>query len=167
MQRTYSPGPQQLVVATTTSILYVALVRSSRVNVQHKTTEFVCDYEELRSKFSSMYVSDQVRAAQNFDRIGVTSALWEPCVANIFWSRKWPLSAYQILKSKKMMSLFGDWWYPCRCHSAVSGMQRQDALQGMWGKSSRPGCMICLEIWHQMHRSILLSMHLVQSLHLM
>jgi hypothetical protein len=75
MQRTYSPGPQQLVVATTTSILYVALVRSSRVNVQHKTTEFVCDYEELRSKFSSMYVSDQVRAAQNFDRIGVTSAL--------------------------------------------------------------------------------------------
>lgn len=75
MQHTYSPGPQQLVVATTTSILYVALVRSSRVNVQHEIAEFVCDLIELRSKFSSMYVSDQVRAAQNFERAGVTSAL--------------------------------------------------------------------------------------------
>lgn len=75
MQRTYSPGPQQLVVATTTSILYVALVRSSRVNVQQKIAEFACHFEELRSKFSSMYASDQVRAAQNFERIGVTSAL--------------------------------------------------------------------------------------------
>lgn len=43
--------------------------------MQHKITEFACDLEELRAKFSSMYVSDQVRAAQNFDRIGVTSAL--------------------------------------------------------------------------------------------
>ena len=43
--------------------------------MQHEIAEFVCDLRELRSKFSSMYVSDQVRAAQNFERAGVTSAL--------------------------------------------------------------------------------------------